>query len=463
MTIMVNKLRRAKQQLKKALGKEGLSLTGKVLKGATRAALTSLSAGAVAAAPASAPAVAALSSIVDSKIQKALKKEGMGLYRGSGMYRGSGAYRGSGEYVATNQLIAGSRDVPMKIASAHNETGNIFIQRREYLLDLFAPATSPDKFTMSAKLQANPGLPGIGPFVAQLASNYERYRYRQLVFSYNPVITDSSSTGKMGSVLFAFNMNAASEAFSTKQQMAEYDSAISVRICDPCVLGVECKNSEWLFVRSGSVPTGQDLKTYDFGNLQIATSGIDAAFSSISIGELWVDYTIELEGPKLYDSLGFSIPTDRFYGQVGCTSALILGTSPYKSSLNSLGGSVTKLGTCVYTFPDNFTGWVRFIISIKSSGGASYSTNTVGGNVTSFTDLSDSASTNNHYMKSTASQQAIICVFDYFVAFASSAGGNTLTPDVNAAVGVTEVVMLITQINSQSGAMFGNTSNYVAV
>lgn len=463
MHIMVNKLRRAKQQLKKALGNEAKSVTGKVLKGATKAALTGLTMGAGAAMPASAPAVAALSSIVDSKIQRALKKEGMGLYRGSGMYRGSGAYRGSGEYVATNQLMAGSRDVPMKIASSHNETGNIFIQKREYLLDLFAPTASPDKFTVAAKLQANPGLPGLGPFVAQLASNYERYRYRQLVFSYNPVITDSSSTGKMGSVLFAFNMNAASEPFSTKQQMAEYDSAISVRICDPCVLGVECKNSDWLFVRSGSVPVGQDLKTYDFGNLQIATSGIDAAFSAISIGELWVDYTIELEGPKLYDSLGFSIPTDRFYGQVGCTAALILGTSPYKSSLNSLGGSVTKLTTTTYTFPDNFTGWVRFLISIKSSGGCSYTTNTVGGNVSAFIDLSDTASTNNHYIKSTSATQGIIAVFDYFVSFASVAGGNTLTPDISAAIGVTEVVLIVTQINSQSGTLFGNTSNYVAV
>jgi len=383
--------------------------------------------------------------------------------RGKGAYRGQGAYRGSGAY---NQLFPGLSDsLPMKIASARrDETGNILIHKKEYLFDLFSPAT-PAAFSC-IKFQANPGLPGIGPFVAQIASNYDKYRYRQLIFYYKPVVTDSSSTGQMGVVIMAFQVNAGAPVFSTKQMMAEYDGALSMRVCDEMTLGVECDVSKgadsWLFVRPGAVPSGQDVKTYDFGSLQIATSGVSSASfpAGTQLGEVWAEYTVELAGPKLYDSLGLSIPTDYFYGTTGCTAALPLGTAPLKSSANSLGGTVRKTTQTDYTFPDNFTGWVRIVLMVQGTTLGNISIVTAA-SVTQFLDLQDPAGTAtwNFISNGTGKQ---IAVFDVFVPLAATSGANLFTLSLASATAISCCQLQVFQWNSLGGNPVSATTNYVA-
>ena len=56
-----------------------------------------------------------------------------------------------------------------------------------------------------------------------------------------------------------------------------------------------------LYIRPGAVPAGQDVKTYDFGDFQIASQGIPlgSAGAAVNLGELWVSYQIALIKPRI--------------------------------------------------------------------------------------------------------------------------------------------------------------------
>lgn len=406
---------------------------------------------------------AAASKEVSNQKQRAITQLTKGI-SGQGFYRGMGAYRGSGAYEHQyNQLFPGqTQDSAMHIAAANNETGNITIRKREYLFDVFSP-TVPANFT-TTQFQANPGLGGLGLFVSQIASNYEKYRYRQLIFTYKPTVTDSSSTGQMGSVLLAFNSNAGASKFVTKQQMAEYDGAMSVRVCDAATLGVECDPKKgadsWNFIRVGSVPTGQDIKSYDFGTFTVATAGLSSGVfpAGTLLGEMWVDYTVELAGPKLYDGMGYSNLVDSFYGTAS-SNAYPLGSNIYKSSLNSLGGRITLTSQTRYTFPDNFQGWVRVVCYI-SGATANNIAITETGQITGFQCMIDSTTNVSTLTSNSVSGLYSLRVTTYKVEFAKTAEGNylilagTITGGINGWI-------TIEQMNSLPGFMSGVGTTYV--
>lgn len=359
-----------------------------------------------------------------------------------------------------------TNDMPMKIASRNDETGNIVISKREYLFDVFSP-TTPATFNIN-KFQANPGLGGLGPFIGQIAGNYDKYRYRRLVLSFNPVVTDSSSTGQMGTVLMAFHPNAGAQVFQTKQQMAEYDGGISGKVCESIVLGAECDSrkaaSNWLFVRTGSVPSGEDIKTYDSGAFMIATSGISATSfpAGTQLGEVWIDYEVELSSPKLWDAMGFSNLCDNFVSTgVGATIARPLGSAPRKSANNSLGGTLNKVDNNYYILPDNFQGWIRVTFEAEGTGFTGNVGVATQGNITAVLDFA-STGANGGFLRA-SSATASVLVADYKVDFATTAGGNFLVLSIGNFTTVTCSNLRVDMYNSRPGPPYGTTSNYIDV
>lgn len=390
---------------------------------------------------------------------------------GSGAYRGQGAYRGMGAYSEDNYNSlfpeAAARQ-SLQVRSNSDETGIIRVAKKEYLFDVFSPAT-PSAFT-TLKFQANPGLGALCPFLGQIASNYDKYRFRKLVLFYQPVVTDSSSTGQMGVVLLSFNTNPAAPPFATKQQMSEYDGSLSFKICESGVIGVECDSNksakEWLFVRSGSVPSGQDIKTYDFGSFIIGTSGISAASfpAGTQIGEIWCEYEVELASPKLYDALGYSNLADCFYGPGSSvlTAALPLGSSPQKSTMNSLGGILSiSAGVTRYYLPDNFTGWVRARF-YAGGGTCSNGLITATGNISGFPDITDKTLFNVSTVNiNSVAGNEFLRFSDFYVLNASSAGGNYFTLSCTMPVACTISWFHVEMMNSQIGIMSGIGSTFV--
>lgn len=177
--------------------------------------------------------------------------------------------------------------------------GDVRINRREYLRAIEAPA---GVFSISSN-HINPGLE-LFTWLSEVSDNYEEYVFERLSFEYKPVISSATYSGSMGSVVVAVMYNAGAGDLETYPQMVEYSGSVEKRVCDPLIMRVNVsKNThagEDHYIRTGSVPSGEDVKTYDIGKLLVA---IDHASSSFSVGtllgHLYADYSVILRKPKL--------------------------------------------------------------------------------------------------------------------------------------------------------------------
>jgi hypothetical protein len=229
---------------------------------------------------------------------------GMGSYGYPGIgYHGRGAYMGNsgtdpglGYDMGTNQLInkiTNSRHIDQVV----DETNNIVISHREYIGDVTPTSTG---FQTQYFLAINPGLAGTFPWLSNIAQFYEEYELVQCLFEFISMVTEGNGTAA-GNIIMASQYNPTSPAFQTKQTMENYDYANSGKVTTKVVHGVECDPAKRggniiEYVRTGAVPTNQDLKTYDLATFQLATNG---AAANLNIGELWVTYKVKLGKTKL--------------------------------------------------------------------------------------------------------------------------------------------------------------------
>jgi len=326
-----------------------------------------------------------------------------GLASGSGAY-GRGAYgRGSygldGSQVAVNSLFNEYAHRRHETNTLGDETGRVNVSRREYVMRVVAPASTSFENTSFA---INPGLSGVFAWLSQIAANYDEYTLNHLIFHYKPVISQASQTGTMGSILLSCNYNAGAPKFATFREMAEYVGTLETRICDEALFGVECDYTKHSsapveYIRTGSVPVGQDIKTYDLGTFQLATSDVDAVSfpAGTLLGHLYVEYDVTLGKPKLYSALGKNVRMDMFRAVTGVTTALPFGDFVLNPS-NSLG--------CVLTgqfcsFPDNFYGTVlvTYYVDVAATGSVSGVTIATSGNVSKVAVLGPTGGEGHEY------------------------------------------------------------------
>jgi hypothetical protein len=286
---------------------------------------------------------------------------------GSGAY-GRGAY-GRGAYaanqpIAVNSLFKEFSGRRAKTSSFNDETGRIRVSRREYVMRVVAPATTVE--FQNTSFSINPGLDGVFAWLSQIAQNYDEYELEHLVFHYKPVISQASTSGAMGSILLSTNYNAGAEKFESFREMAEYMGTLETRVCDPCMFGVECDptkhgSSPIEYIRTGTVPVGEDIKTYDLGLFQLATADVSSFAEGTLLGHLYVEYQVVLGKPKLFGALGKAIKCDMFKSPVTSITGVSFVYQCTPNPANNLGTTLQDSGVgngAVITFPDNFYGRV---------------------------------------------------------------------------------------------------------
>jgi hypothetical protein len=138
-----------------------------------------------------------------------------------------------------------------------------------------------------------------------MALLYSTYKIHGMVVTYKTMSTNFSTGGPLGTVVMATNYNVNDKPFEDKIQMenAEFSvscnpsqSLIHALECDPDVTGLNI-----LYVKdpfTNTVGAVSDNRFYDFGKLQIATTGLPGE-AGTSMGEIWVSYDIELIKPVL--------------------------------------------------------------------------------------------------------------------------------------------------------------------
>jgi len=259
---------------------------------------------------------------------------------------GHGDYNTS-EFPVENNLLVNKSEVPQFSGS---KTSNI-VCHREYISDITTSA-SPNTFSLSS-LSINPGQNGTFPWLATIAQCYEEYRIHGMVFEFKSTSSDAlnSTNTALGEVILATNYNASSTNFSNKLAMENSEFAQSAKPSLSQAHAVECKPQQnplgIYYVRTGSLPSGQDIRFYDMGNFQIATNGFQG--TSVNVGELWCTYMIEFLKPILPLTAGgnmSSFHTTR--------SAVAAATYPLGTTIKSSSGSMTTIvtGTVLTVYAD---------------------------------------------------------------------------------------------------------------
>lgn len=225
-----------------------------------------------------------------------------GLPQASGVGRwlgqGIGAIFGSGDYQMVGQepgynVLANGKQIPKFMT---NDRTNV-ICHREYLGDI----NSTQAFS-NRTYPLNPTSTKTFPWLSQLAANYQQYRFHGLIFEFRPMITDFTSGGQPGVLVFATNYNANEPSFTSKLEMENSEYAVSVKPTLSLIHAIECNPQETTITKLYTDMDSSDPRFTTLGNTQLATVG--NLYENIVLGELWVSYCIEFFKPKLVPEVG---------------------------------------------------------------------------------------------------------------------------------------------------------------
>jgi len=393
-----------------------------------------------------------------SSVGKKLISMGSDAIMGSGLYTGRGAY-------SDNELFhpEGSDTIPT-FASSGDETGEVFLTRKEFVTDLYG--NSGTTF-VNQTFSLNPGLESSFPWLSQIASNYEEYEFEGVIYTYRSVVTDigSSTNGQVGTVTMATNYNAAAPSFTDKGLMLEYAHANSSKITESMIHGIECDHEKLSgpkgsYVRSGPVPPNEDIKMYDSGKFQIAFSNTPAGFANQVVGELWVSYKVRLRKPKLFtaralgvqhfewmnNNLGTGFTAAEGAGQADATTKVptfqLLGQ---QNNIPCIVEAAGTLGSILVTLPASLTGTFMCTFYTRGTGisGTSIATPTFGGNVSFIKDTVGNVNLNSLPLYETAQCQS---TFHFKVVAATGNADNTITLARSAyPTTITKVYIAITE------------------
>lgn len=233
--------------------------------------------------------------------------------------------------------------------SMHTRSGDTIIAHREYITDILTSST-PGAFNVQS-FKINPGVSSTFPWLSEIASSYEEYEMLGCVFEFKSTSSDAlnSTNTALGYVLQGTNYNAAAPNFLNKLAMLNTQYSTDCKPSQSCLHPIECdphyNPMMSQYVRAGAVPAGEDPKTYDLGNYQIATGGMQAA--SVVIGELWVTYQIALRKPVFGPQQGAGIMSDHMRLYTTSSSA-VMGATYQLMPGSSLNGVALPMS---YTFP----------------------------------------------------------------------------------------------------------------
>jgi len=262
---------------------------------------------------------------------------GSGAALGGMAGRGIASLSGMGDYtISKNSLL--QLDEGMQVASFGDMNHGVIIMHREFITDI----TQSIAFTLSS-LPINPGLPGSFPWLSQIAPNFDQYQILGMIFHFKSTASDFGTTTNMamGTCILATDYDSADTNYGNKLEMENAQYSTSCKPSIDCMHAIECDPDITFapikYVRTGAVPTNKDIRLYDQGNFQFATTGMPA--NGGAIGELWVTYKIAFFKPALNN--GAQLLTD-WYRSATATNTSRWGSSAVRSTNSSLGTSVTN-------------------------------------------------------------------------------------------------------------------------
>lgn len=184
------------------------------------------------------------------------------------------------------------------IPRVQNSSNGVIIRHKEFLSDVPSSAA----FT-SLIIPLNPALPDSFPWLSRVAQNFEEWLPRGIIVEYRTTSSDTllAANPALGSVIIATQYNSVNPDFVNKQQMENYEGAISCKPSVSMIHQVETKKSQNVqdeyYTRVEAPPANADIRMYDLGKVQVSTVGSQTTGNII--GEIWISYEVELRKPKI--------------------------------------------------------------------------------------------------------------------------------------------------------------------
>jgi hypothetical protein len=258
---------------------------------------------------------------------------------------------GQGDYIVrSNSLMNGG---PPSFSPLN---AGVRITHREYITDLFSSINySVNTFRLQPSIETS------FPWLSQLANSFEQYKINGMVVYLNTTSGNaiSSTNNALGVWGVTTVYDPSRPPLANKTQAEEYVGCTagvpSVSILHP----IECKPKsdvlERYFLDYTGTVTGDSLKFYDHGLINVFTQGQQAA--GINLGEMWISYDITFYNPRI-QPIGEGNVIDHYkLGGVQIASSSPTGTNgtvvfPAAGSL--LGTVLTNgLNISQLTFPPN--------------------------------------------------------------------------------------------------------------
>jgi len=208
---------------------------------------------------------------------------------------------GKGDYEINNAPVSNSLINPGPVRGAPQFGSNVIrLRHREYFSDVLSSST----FTQTRYI-VNPGNYTMFPFASQLARNYEKYKLKGAVITFNPEVSNYVGTSLMGKIVLACNENPFLPDYRNILQMENSSNAIVFKPDLSAIYGIECKRTtmEEYYVRRDDVAVpAAAIAQFDFGEFYVGV--VTPGFTSGQvIGELWITYDIEFCMPRLSSTL----------------------------------------------------------------------------------------------------------------------------------------------------------------
>lgn len=202
--------------------------------------------------------------------------------------------RKSGNTQPTQKGVAVSYAPRNKMLAARLTKGNynprsIRVAHREWMGEVVGTTA----FAAGAQCHINPGMRFPFQWLAPIANQYESYRFTKLKF----VFRSQKPTSTAGKIMLYVDYDAYDVAPVTKSQFMNNSGAVDGPVWQELTYNCDLMDVNRLgktrFVRSGVIANA-DLNNFDVGNLVVGT---DACADTSVLGDIYVDYAVELITP----------------------------------------------------------------------------------------------------------------------------------------------------------------------
>lgn len=218
-----------------------------------------------------------------------------------------------GEPTRATAPLNTSRLITIPKAKLTTINGVTSVKHSEY----FRPVFGTTAFAVASN-SINPALQNF-PWLSTIAGSYQKYKFTSLKFRY--VASCAATVG--GRICMAHQLDPVDPMPPNKGAMFQITPNVEVSVWKETSISVNQKGTS-LFTRYLTVPD-TDLKTYDYGNLVLST---DNCTTTGIIGDLFVDYVVQLFDPQPSPEVGGQLDTTTPYLAHPFRSSSVTGPSP---------------------------------------------------------------------------------------------------------------------------------------